>query len=433
MVVGHLVGGDEVARSHLGAVEPELVRDRVHRALHREDALRPAGPAVGRHDDRVRVERPPLAAVGAGLVGTQQLGRGDDGHDDAVRRVGAVVVPEAYVQREQAAVVVEADLDLLQLPALVRRRDEVLAAVLDPLDLAVQPPGRPRHQHLLRPRVHDLHPETAADHGRDALDLAGRQPELGGHRCADAGRRLGRGVDAHRAVGRVPAGVDALALHRHRRAALDVEGEGQPARCGSHRGVDVADLVEVVGGDVVGDVVVHRAIGSPGVVHPDDRRQDVVGDQHPLRRVLGEVPVAGDHHHHRLPDVVDLVAGERVAGARSVQRRVRDEQRQRLGDRAALALVGGQQVVVGVDRDEPLDLERAGGVDVGDPGVGVRAADERDPQGGLPEVVEEVRGAGDELGVLDPLHRLAEQSRRHEAPRSRVISAARSTLATMFW
>ena len=53
----------------------------------------------------------------------------------------------------------------------------------------------------------------------------------------------------------------------------------------------------------------------------------------------------------------------------------------------------------------------------------------------LAEVVEEVRAAGDQLGVLDPLHRLAEQLRGHGSarPASRVISAARSTEATMFW
>ncbi len=157
----------------------------------------------------------------------------------------------------------------------------------------------------------------------------------------------------------------------------------------------------------------HGALGAPRVVHPDDRRQEVVGDDDPLGGVLGEVAVAGHHHHDRLADVVDLVAGQRVAGARRGQRRVRDEQRQRLGDRAALGLVGGGEVVVGVDRDQAVDLERAGDVDVGDPGVRVRAAHERGGQRVVPEVVEEVRPAGDQLGVLDPLDRLAEQLGGH--------------------
>ena len=49
----------------------------------------------------------------------------------------------------------------------------------------------------------------------------------------------------------------------------------------------------------------------------------------------------------------------------------------------------------------------------------------------MTEVVEVVGLPRDEFGVLDPLHSLAEQLRRHCA-RSRVISAARSTDATMF-
>src|SRR3712207_7676391 len=48
-------------------------------------------------------------------VRTDQLGRGDDRHDDPVRRVGAVVVPDVDVERGDPAVVVEPDADLLPL------------------------------------------------------------------------------------------------------------------------------------------------------------------------------------------------------------------------------------------------------------------------------------------------------------------------------
>ena len=154
--------------AHGDPVEPEVVGDRVHRPLHREDALRPAGAAVRRDDDGRRVEAVELDAVGPRLVRPEQLRRGDDRDDDAVRQVGAVVVPEPHVEPEQPPVVVEPDADVLQLRPLVRRRDEVLAAVLGPLHLGAEPSRRPRHEHLLRPRVHDLHAETAAHVGRDA-------------------------------------------------------------------------------------------------------------------------------------------------------------------------------------------------------------------------------------------------------------------------
>src|SRR5690606_8905309 len=98
---------------------------------------------------------------------------------------------------------------VLHLAALVGGGDEVLAPVLGPLDLPAEEPGGPRHQDLLRPRVHDLDAEAAADVGRDHLDVGQGQVERGGDGHADAGGGLGAGVDAQ--VGAVPAGVDAAA------------------------------------------------------------------------------------------------------------------------------------------------------------------------------------------------------------------------------
>ena len=138
VLVGELVGLDEVGRPHLGAVLAEVGRDRVHRALHDEAALRPSGAAVGGDDDGVGVERLEDHAVVGRLVGAEQLGRGDDRDDEAVRRVGAVVVPELDVEPEQPTVVVEADLDVVLLGALVGRGDEVLAPVLGELHRAAR-------------------------------------------------------------------------------------------------------------------------------------------------------------------------------------------------------------------------------------------------------------------------------------------------------
>jgi hypothetical protein len=128
-------------------------------------------------------------------VRPEQLRGGDDRDDQPVRDVGAVVVEEADVEPEDVTVVVETDLDPLHLPAFVVGGDEVLVAVLGVLHLVAQQPGRPRHQHLLRPRVHDLHAEPAADVGGDALDLRERQLEERRDREPHAGGRLGRGVD----------------------------------------------------------------------------------------------------------------------------------------------------------------------------------------------------------------------------------------------
>ena len=90
------------------------------------------------------------------------------------------------------------------------------------------------------------------------------------------------------------------------------------------------------------------------------------------------------------------------------------------------------QVVVGVDRDQALDLEGSRDVDVDDPGVGVRAAHERCSQRVLTEVVQVATTTGEQPRVLDPRHPLPEQLLGHGAA-AFLISAARRTAATMFW
>ncbi len=71
----------------------------------------------------------------------------------------------------------------------------------------------------------------------------------------------------------------------------------------------------------------------------------------PVDGVLGDVAVRRDDHDDRLTDVVDLVLGEGERRPRRVQRGVRDEERQRLTQ-------GAGQVLVRVDRDDPVDVKR---------------------------------------------------------------------------
>jgi hypothetical protein len=86
-----------------------------------------------------------------------------------------------------------------------------------------------------------------------------------------------------------------------------------------------------------------------------------------------------------------------------------DEHRQRLGHRAG-------QVLVGVDRDQALDVQRRLDVDVEDAGVRVRRPHEGGGQGGVPDVVEVAALADDQPGVLAPADRLPEELRRHSGP-----------------
>ncbi len=203
---------------------------------------------------------------------------------------------------------------------------------------------------------------------------------------------------------------------------------------------DIADLLDHVGRDVAGDVVVHEQVGGASGLDADDRGQRLVVDADPRAGVLGQVSVTRDDHDDGLTHVVDLVPGQGVLGAAMGQRGVGDEQGEGFADAAG-------QVLVGVDRDEALDVQGPGDVDVDDLGVGVRAAHEGGREGSPAEVVEELAAAGDQSGVLAATDGGAEHLGRHEpAPSlaarastpallrfSALICAARRTDFTMFW
>ena len=422
MVVGELVGLDEVDRTHLGAVLAERLGNGVHGPLHREAALRPAGAAVGRHHHRVGVERLEDDAVALRLVGAEQLGRGDDRDDQAVRRVGAVVVPELDVQPQQPPVVVEADLDVLDLAALMGGRDEVLATVLGELDGPAERLGGQRDQQLFRPWVVDLDAEAAADVGRDHVDLAEVELQLHRDGCPDAGRGLRRGPRLEPVEVRVPARDRAAALHRLAGAALDGQVQGEPVRRRSDRGLRVTDVLLQPGPDVAGHVVVDEALGRAGRGDADHRREHVVVDGDAADRVLGDVAVVGDHERDRFAHVVDLVLGQGVLRAALGQRRVRDEQRQRFGHRAG-------QVVVGPDGVHALYVEHPGDVDVDDPRMRVGRAQHRGVQGAAPDghVVDVPPVAAEEPLVLDALDLLAHQLRGHAPSPVEALSSSRSS------
>ena len=212
------------------------------------------------------------------------------------------------------------------------------------------------------------------------------------------------------------SGIDALrsmaSSSSSRWGAASIAASASPVGLHHHRGL------------VAGHVRVHQVLRGPGDLDADHDGQQLVVHPDPLADVLGGVPVVGDHHHHRLADVVDLVPGQRVGRPAVGQRRVRDQQRQRLAGAAV-------EVLVGVDRHQALDLERVADVDVEHPRVRVRAADEGHLERVVAEVVEEPAGTGDQPGVLDPRHPLAEHPGAHRSSSRGISSAARWTASTM--
>ena len=314
----------------------------------------------------------------------------------------------------------------------------MLAAVLGELHRAAQRTGRQRHQQLLGPRMVDLHPEPAAHVGRDHVDLAEVEAHLHRQRGSDTGRALRRGPDLQAVDVRVPPRDRAATLQRSARAALDRQVQGEPVRSRGDGRARVTGRLLQSGTDVAGHVLVHQGRGRACGLHADDRRQELVVDPDARDGVLSDVPVLGDDEGDRLADVVDLVLGQRVLGAAVGERRVRDQQRQRLRH------PGSQrtgEVVVGVDGVHALDVEHGGDVDVEDASVCVGRPQHGGVERRLPatagrspdaDVVDVATLPTQEALVLDPLDPLAHQLGGHE-PDAAPSSAARSTALTMFW
>ncbi len=83
---------------------------------------------------------------------------------------------EPVAQRQQPAVVVEADLDRVDLRALLGRRQHVLETVLEPAHRATEPQRQERDQYVFR--VDDeLGAEAAADVGSHHADAMRLEPQ----------------------------------------------------------------------------------------------------------------------------------------------------------------------------------------------------------------------------------------------------------------
>ena len=148
------------------------------------------------------------------------------------------------------------------------------------------------------------------------------------------------------------------------RAALDPEASTR-STCGGRgeRRVDVALLLAESGADVVGRRGGRGA--TPGRPRARGRRPPAAARRRPgsararPRRRSGRAPRPW---RPSSPDVADLSRASAYWVRGCGERLVRDEQRQRSAH-------GRLEVLVGVDAEHALDVERAGDVDVADPRV----------------------------------------------------------------
>ena len=102
---------------------------------------------------------------------------------------------ERAAHAADARIGVDRDLDVPELVALLRGRDEVLAAILDPFHRAAEQQRRERGDDLLLIE-HEFRAEAAADVGRDHADLVLVAAEQIAEKAHRHMRRLRRAVDA---------------------------------------------------------------------------------------------------------------------------------------------------------------------------------------------------------------------------------------------
>ena len=248
------------------------------------------------------------------------------------------------------------------------------------LHLAAEQPRRPRDEHLLRPRVHDLHAETAADvRARCTRPWPAAAPSLAATAARtpvdvwvdDQTRSDCSSASQRATTPRPSSGIDSDCARRRGRA------RARAARPRSRRGASPTSWSRCAAtlSGTSSCTSVRRRAARPRRRPPAAaaRSRPGSGRRRP-RRGSGRsatTMTTGSPTWWTTP----LASG--VPGAAVRQRRVRDEQGQRLGDRVP-SRSSASEVLVGVDR-RPARRRRAPSVTSmsTDPGVRVRAAHER--------------------------------------------------------
>ena len=409
--VRHFGGGDHVAQPHLGGLEAELRGNEVDAALHGERGFGAAGAAIGRVRHFVGRGDAARYGDGADLVRPRHVHGGVIGDAGADRIPGAAIDDKMVAQRQDAAVVVETDFDVVDLVARMARAQHVLVAVLDPFHRPAEPARQIRDQQIFRIDM-ALDAKTAADIERDAADFCLRQPQHAGRLALEPMHHLGGGPDRHRIGARIVQADDTAAFHRQRDIAVMIKAPLQPARRALENGVGVT-FADGEGADQVGGefVVDDGGAGIERLFRIQHRRQRLEIEFDQLRRVFGGIAVLRHDDRNRLADMADLVMGQqrllRIDELVLHQRRPFARQRQ-LGIRHrrqfADELWPGQHME---------NARRRGGarhVDRLDARVGLRAAHEdRMHHVRQFEIGNVLAAAGQEPPVLAPRHGAADE------------------------
>ena len=389
----------------------------VHHSLDQEGGLRPARTPVG---VRGRLVREHAAQVHLQI--RKPITAGEHEHGEGRNRwgeelvVGSEILQHSDTHPEEAPFAIDAHLDVVQLVPSVGSGQKALGPVRGPLHRAAERPGEVRREKLLGVHV-ELASEATADLRRDNPDAVLGKAESDGELGSKEMRDLRAGPERHLSEAAIELSDDGPWLESDRNLPLVHQPQSKNDIGVQESLVDISREERKLEGDVRALLLVHqrRAVLRRRLnVHYG--LEALVADVHPLRRVASPRWIDRDHGRHRVAHVADLVDRKRPMG-RFLQLL------QVVGDREAghraLKICPGHY---GHDAIHPLGLRD---VDLRDPGVGVRAADEHHREHARKlEVVRVGRASSDETRILFPADSGADllgDGRCHHRP---LISAA---------
>ncbi len=264
---------------------------------------------------------------------------------------------EHILDAENAAVLVDRDLGVVDLAALMRGGEEMLEPVLDPFHRTIELHRDPRQCDFFRVEHHHLRPEAAADERRDDADLMLAEAEHRRKPVANEHRRL-RGVpDRHLVGAGIPLRHHAAGLDRRGDAVLVEEAAFENAMRPRRRAAIIALALMHMGRDIAAEIVMDMRSSEDASACS---RSTTAGryfeiDLDGIERVFGNITAFRDHDRQRLADMVDPAFGQRHLRAQ-----VEDDagdRRRRHQQRTGLPI--GAEIVGGVDRNHALALQRA--------------------------------------------------------------------------
>ncbi len=310
------------------------------------------------------------------------------------RQVRAHVRPNRGAQPEYRAVLSSGELDFLNVIASVRRRLEVLAAGLGPLDGTIQ-----CHRAETRDEVgrigRDLAAEPASHFGSDHAQL------VFGHAGDDRAQetqdvRILCRVPQRQLAGRAaPLRERRARLHRVRDQPLLHDALFDDDFRVREGGVDVSACHSPVEGLVAGHLGMKlRRPWRDGGASIGDRGQRLVFHVDELERVIGLIRGFGDDDRHDVPDVSDDVAAHALVRG-DVEIRIRQQ------PGAWHRFQNAADVRARMHQHDARRLLRAADVNARDAGVRVRAAQHRRVQHARQcEIFRIRRASGDQPGIL---------------------------------